>query len=44
LKYAYENGADFTCVGMFDYQVVDNVNTAIDTLANLQGRQRPWFS
>jgi uncharacterized membrane protein YphA (DoxX/SURF4 family) len=41
-KYAFENGADFVCVGMFDWQVVDDVNIAIDTLAGLSGRQRAW--
>jgi hypothetical protein len=41
-KYAFENGADFICVGMFDYQIVDDVNIAIDTLANLANRQKPW--
>ena len=41
-KYAFENGADFICVGMFDYQIVDDVNIAIDTLANLTNRQKPW--
>jgi uncharacterized membrane protein YphA (DoxX/SURF4 family) len=41
-KYAFESGADFLCVGMFDYQIVDDVNTAIETLANVQNRQRPW--
>lgn len=43
-KYAFENGADFICVGMFDFQVVNDVNICIDTLKNLQNRQRPWFS
>jgi hypothetical protein len=42
-KYAFENGADFVCVGMFDWQVVDDVNIAIDTLAHLSGRQRAWY-
>jgi len=41
-KYAFENGADFVCVGMFDWQIVDDVNIAIDTLSNLTGRQREW--
>ncbi len=41
-KFAFENGADFVCVGMFDYQVVDDVNIAVDTLSNLSGRQRTW--
>ena len=41
-KYAFENGADFVCVGMFDWQIVDDVNIAIDTLSNLTDRQREW--
>lgn len=43
-KYAFENGADFICVGMFDFQIVDDVNICIDTLNNLQNRKRAWFS
>ncbi|MEI8115721.1 MAG: DoxX family protein, partial [Bacteroidia bacterium] len=31
-KWAYDNGADFICVGMFDFQLVTNVNIAIDCL------------
>ncbi len=40
-KWAYDNGADFICVGMFDFQVVSNVNTAIDCL-NKTNRTRQW--
>ena len=43
-KWAFENGADFVCVGMFDFQVVDDVNICIDTLAKLSNRQRDWFA
>ncbi|HPT12167.1 MAG TPA: hypothetical protein PLP69_06045, partial [Bacteroidales bacterium] len=42
-KWAYENGADFICVGMFDFQVVNDVNIALDTLKNLPDRKREWF-
>ena len=43
-RYAFENGADFICVGMFDFQVVDNVNTATEILGSLGTRERKWFS
>jgi uncharacterized membrane protein YphA (DoxX/SURF4 family) len=42
-RFAFENGADFICVGMFDFQVVEDVNIAIDTLAQLE-RERNWMS
>ncbi|MGQ8336464.1 DoxX family membrane protein [Sunxiuqinia sp. A32] len=42
-KWAFENGADFICVGMFDFQLVNDVNIAIDTLKNLSGREREWY-
>ncbi len=41
-RYAFEGGADFICVGMFDYQVVDDVNLVLDILANPPSRLRPW--
>jgi len=41
-NFAFENGADFICVGMFDFQVVEDVNIAIDTLGNLSNRTRRW--
>lgn len=40
--YAFENGADFLCVGMYDFQIVDDVNTAVDILAGHLDRKRPW--
>ena len=43
-RYAFENGADFICVGMFDFQVVEDVNICIDILNNLPNRKRPWYS
>jgi len=41
-KWAYDNGADFICVGMFDFQVVNNVNIAIDCLKTSK-RTRVWY-
>jgi hypothetical protein len=42
-NWAFENGADFICVGMFDFQVVNDVNICIDTLKNLKNRKREWY-
>ena len=42
-KWAFENGADFICVGMFDWQIVNDVNVVLDTLNNLSNRNREWF-
>ena len=43
-NWAFENGADFICVGMFDFQVVNDVNVCIDTLKKLKNRTREWYS
>lgn len=40
--HAFQNGADFICVGMFDFQIADNADLAIDTLAAITARERPW--
>ncbi|MFC1574423.1 hypothetical protein ACFL30_04495, partial [Candidatus Latescibacterota bacterium] len=42
--YTFENGADFACVGMFDFQIIDNVNTASDVLTSNLARVRPWMA
>jgi len=41
-RYAFENGADFICVGMYDFQIVDDVNIALNVLAEGMQRERPW--
>jgi len=41
-RFAFENGADFINVGMFDFQVVEDVNVAIEVLSSLKNRVRPW--
>jgi len=43
-RYAFENGADFICVGMFDFQIVEDVNTACKILGSLKKRERGWYS
>lgn len=42
-RFAFENGADFICVGMFDWQVVDNVNATMRILSSLD-RKREWYA
>lgn len=41
-RYAFENGADFICIGMFDFQVVEDVNLVIDILNGDLKRERKW--
>jgi len=40
-KYAFANGADFICVGMFDFQVRENTIIVRDAVAGAQSRPRP---
>lgn len=30
--YAFKRGADFSCVGLYDFQVVEDVNLVLDIL------------
>ncbi|UCF36219.1 MAG: hypothetical protein JSU96_15550 [Acidobacteriota bacterium] len=41
-RFAFEGGADFICVGMFDFQVPRNVETIRQLLAGDLSRERPW--
>ena len=43
-RFAFENGADFICVGMFDWQVEEDVKIARRTVRQVKkaGRQRRW--
>jgi hypothetical protein len=43
-KYAFENGADFAAVGMFDFQVAENAAIMKETVAAAQNREREWFA
>jgi len=41
-KYAFENGADFITVGMFDFQIAEDAVIARSVLDKTQQRERPW--
>ncbi len=43
-RYAFENGADFALVGMFDFQVAENVKIASGILGGRMERQREWMA
>jgi uncharacterized membrane protein YphA (DoxX/SURF4 family) len=44
LKHAFTSGADFACVGMFDFQVVENANIAYTLLNGPMDRERKWYA
>ncbi len=43
-QYALENGADFICVGMFDFQVEEDVELVRSLLPQVQNRERSWMA
>jgi hypothetical protein len=44
LKHAFANGADFCVVGMFDFQIEEDVATANRVLAETRNRERSWVA
>jgi uncharacterized membrane protein YphA (DoxX/SURF4 family) len=44
IRYAFENGADFVCLGMFDFQIVEDVNLVYEILNGNLNRTRTWYS
>lgn len=36
-RFALDGGADFLCVGMYDFQIVDDINIYTDIAANPSG-------
>jgi hypothetical protein len=43
-KHAFENGADFAAVGMFDFQIAEDVQVANEVLKATRNRERAWFA
>jgi hypothetical protein len=43
LKAAYAGGADFVCLGMFDFQVQEDVTLTCKAIAEAKNRKRRWF-
>jgi hypothetical protein len=43
-SYAFQNGADFIAVGMFDFQIIEDINIANQILGSLGKRERTWYS
>ncbi len=44
IKYAFESGADFICLGMFDFQVKQDVQITLKAVAESKNRKRPWIA
>lgn len=43
-KYAFENGADFICAGMYDFQILEDINIANEILNSKRERKRDWMA
>ena len=42
IRYVLENGGDFICLGMFDFNMIQDVNIFNEVMADLGKRKRPW--
>jgi hypothetical protein len=44
LNYAYAGGADFVCLGMFDFQIKQDVAYTLKAIKEAKHRKRPWIA
>ncbi len=44
LGHAFQNGADFAAVGMFDFQIAENVALTHEVVRATQNREREWYA
>ena len=44
INYAFAGGADFVCLGMFDFQVEEDVHLTQQAIARSKTRKRPWIA
>jgi hypothetical protein len=44
LKYAFASGADFVCLGMFDFQVEQDAQLTLRAIEESKNRNRPWIA
>lgn len=42
IRYALENGSDFVCLGMFDFNMIEDVNIFNEIMGDLGNRKRAW--
>jgi hypothetical protein len=43
-RFAFDNGADFLAVGMFDFQIGEDAAVAAETFNAARNREREWFA
>ena len=41
-KFAFNNGADFVAVGMFDFQIAEDAGSTLEVLKAAENREREW--
>ncbi len=42
IRYGLEGGGDFVCLGMFDFNMIEDVNIFNEVIKDIPNRKRPW--